>query len=194
MKAAGGGTGGARPGAGGASAPTRPDELWVADITYISTWEGWLFLAAVIDVFTKRCCGWSMRDDLKADLVVDALGMAVTMRRRPRRDHPPLRPRRPVPLARPRARRCATRASWPRMGSRGDAYDNAAAESFMATIKTELVHRQRFKTRDEARLAVFRYIEGFYNPHRRHSALGYRSPVEYEKMLRDEGALVASAV
>ena len=75
------------------------------------------------------------------------------------------------------------------MGSRGDAYDNAAAESFMATIKTELVHRQRFKSRHAARLAVFRYIEGFYNPHRRHSALGYRSPAEHEKMLRDDEAL-----
>ena len=82
----------------------------------------------------------------------------------------------------------------PSMGSRGDAYDNAAAESFMATIKTELVHRQRFKTRDAARLAVFRYIEGFYNPHRRHSALGYLSPAEYEKMLDDREACVASAV
>ena len=78
--------------------------------------------------------------------------------------------------------------------SRGDAYDNAAAESFMATIKTELVHRHRFKSRDEARLAVFRYIEGFYNPHRRHSALGYRSPVEYEKMLSDREASLAPAV
>ena len=72
------------------------------------------------------------------------------------------------------------------MGSPGDAYDNAAAESFMATIKTELVQRERFKRRDDARLAVFSYIEGFYNPHRRHSALGYRSPAEYEKMLREK--------
>ena len=79
------------------------------------------------------------------------------------------------------------------MGSRGDAYDNAAAESFMATIKTELIHRHRFKTKDEARLAVFRYIEGFYNPLRRHSSLGQKSPAEYEKILEEAAATAAVA-
>ena len=172
---------------------TARDELWVADITYIPTWEGWLFLAAIMDIYTKRIVGWSMRDDLKADLVVDALGMAVTMRR-PETGliHHSDRGGQYRSLALGRTLRDS--GIMASMGSRGDAYDNAAAESFMATIKTELVHRQRFKTRDAARLAVFRYIEGFYNPHRRHSALGYLSPVEYEKMLDDREACVASAV
>ena len=172
---------------------TARDELWVADITYIPTWEGWLFLAAIMDIYTKRIVGWSMRDDLKADLVVDALGMAVTMRR-PETGliHHSDRGGQYRSLALGRTLRDS--GIMASMGSRGDAYDNAAAESFMATIKTELVHRQRFKTRDAARLAVFRYIEGFYNPHRRHSALGYLSPAEYEKMLDDREARVASAV
>ena len=172
---------------------TARDELWVADITYIPTWEGWLFLAAIMDICTKRIVGWSMRDDLKADLVVDALGMAVTMRRpETGLTHHSDRGGQYRSLALGRTLRDS--GIMASMGSRGDAYDYAAAESFMATIKTELVHRQRFKTRDAARLAVFRYIEGFYNPHRRHSALGYLSPVEYEKMLDDREACVASAV
>ena len=158
-----------------------PNELWVADITYVPTWEGWLFLAAVIDAHSRFCCGWSMRDDLKADLVIDALGMATTRRRpRPGLVHHSDRGGQYRSLAFGRSLRES--GILPSMGSPGDAYDNAAAESFMATIKTELVQRQRFKRRDDARLAVFSYIEGFYNPHRRHSALGYRSPAEYEKM------------
>lgn len=168
-----------------------PDELWVADITYIPTWEGWLFLAAVMDVFTKRIVGWSMRDDLKADIVIDALGMAATMRRPgPGLVHHSDRGGQYRSLAFGKTlRESGIMAS---MGSRGDAYDNAAAESVMATIKTELIYRNRFKIKDEARLAVFRYIEGFYNPLRRHSSLGYMSPVEYEKML--EGTPAAAAV
>jgi len=164
----------------------RPDELWVADITYIPTWEGWLFLAAVVDVCTKRCCGWSMRNDLTADLVVDALGMAVTLRRPGLETiHHSDRGSQYRSLAIGKTlKESGIMAS---MGSKGDAYDNAAAESFMATIKTELIYRNRFKTKDEARLAVFRYIEGFYNPVRRHSALGYKSPAEYERMLMAAG-------
>jgi putative transposase len=163
---------------------TAPDELWVADITYVPTWEGWLFLAAVIDAGSRYCVGWSMRDDLKADIVIDALGMATT-RRRPQAGlvHHSDRGGQYRSLAFGRTLRES--GILPSMGSPGDAHDNAAAESFMATFKTELVQRERFKRRDDARLAVFSYIEGFYNPHRRHSALGYRSPAEYEKMLRE---------
>ena len=171
---------------------TRPNELWVADITYIPTWEGWLFLAAIIDVCTKRCCGWSMRNDLTADLVVDALGMAVTLRRPgPGTVHHSDRGSQYRSLAIGKTlKESGIMAS---MGSKGDAFDNAAAESFMATIKTELIYRNRFKTKDEARLAVFKYIEGFYNPTRRHSALGYKSPAEYEKMLMATGQTAAAA-
>ena len=170
----------------------RPNELWVADITYIPTWEGWLFLAAVIDVCTKRCCGWSMRNDLSADLVVDALGMAVTLRKpKPGTIHHSDRGSQYGSLAIGKALRDS--GVMRSMGSKGDAYDNAAAESFMATIKTELVHRNRFKTKDEARLAVFRYIEGFYNPVRRHSSLGQKSPAEYERILKAAEETAAAA-
>jgi putative transposase len=163
---------------------SKPNELWVADITYVPTWEGWLFLAAVVDAHSRFCCGWSMRDDLRADLVVDALGMATTRRRpQPGLVHHSDRGGQYRSLALGRTLRES--GILPSMGSPGDAYDNAAAESFMATIKTELVNRQRFKRRDDARLAVFSYIEGFYNPLRRHSALGYRSPAEYEKMMNE---------
>jgi putative transposase len=170
----------------------RPNELWVADITYIPTWEGWLFLAAVVDVCTRRCCGWSMRNDLSADLVVDALGMAVTLRR-PQSGtiHHSDRGSQYGSLAIGKTLRDS--GIMRSMGSKGDAYDNAAAESFMATIKTELVYRNRFKTKDEARLAVFRYIEGFYNPVRRHSSLGQKSPAEYERILKETEETAAAA-
>jgi putative transposase len=170
----------------------RPDELWVADITYIPTWEGWLFLAAVVDVCTRRCCGWSMRNDLTADLVVDALGMAVTLRKpQPGTIHHSDRGSQYGSLALGKTLRDSRIMAS--MGSKGDAYDNAAAESFMATIKTELVYRNRFKTKDEARLAVFRYIEGFYNPVRRHSSLGQKSPAEYERILKAAEETAAAA-
>ena len=158
---------------------TAPDELWVADITYVATWEGWLFLSVVIDAFSRRCVGWSMRSDLQADLVVDALGMAVTRRRpEPGVVHHSDRGSQYASLAfGATLRESGVLAS---MGSRGDAYDNAAAESFMATIKKELIYRRTFKSRNAARLAIFDYIECFYNPVRRHSTLGNISPADYE--------------
>jgi putative transposase len=163
---------------------TAPNDLWIADITYVPTWEGWLFLAVVVDACSRRVCGWSMRDDVKADLVIDALGMATTRRRpEPGLIHHADRGGQYRSLAFGRTPRDS--GILASMGSRGNAFDNAACESFMASIKSELVRRQTFKTRDEARLAVFSYIEGFYNPERRHSALGYRSPIEYEKMLKE---------
>jgi putative transposase len=172
------------------SAPA-PDRVWFADITYVPTWEGWLFLAIVMDACSKRIVGWSMRDDLKADLVVDALGMAATRRRpAPGLIHHSDRGGQYRSLAIGRTLRDS--GILASMGSRADVYDNAVTESVMATIKTELVHRHRFKTRDEARLAVFRFIEGFYNPYRLHSALGYLSPIEFEKKL-DERPLEAVA-
>jgi putative transposase len=159
---------------------SAPNQLWVADITYVPTWEGWLFLAVVIDAFSRRCVGWSMRDDLKAELVVDALGMAVT-RRKPKGSvvHHSDRGSQYASLAFGATLRDSDIMAS--MGSRGDAFDNAAAESFMATIKKELIYRRRFKTRNAARLAIFNYIERFYNPVRRHSTLGQVSPIEYEQ-------------
>jgi putative transposase len=173
-------------------AAAAPNELWVADITYIETWEGFLFLACVMDLCTKRIVGWSMRDDLKAEIVIDALGMATTRQRPgPGLVHHSDRGGQYRSLALGRTLRDSQ--IMQSMGSRGDAYDNAAAESFMSTIKSELVRRNTFKTRDAARLAIFSYIEGFYNPHRRHSALGYLSPIEYE-ILFAENAQAAAAV
>lgn len=160
----------------------RPDELWFADITYVPTWQGWLYLAAVVDACSRYCVGWSMRDDLHADLVYDALGMAVT-RRRPDAELIHHSDRGSQYRSLVFGKLLAESGIAASMGSRGDAYDNAAMESFMASIKTELINRRRFKTKDEARMAIFTYIEAFYNPRRRHSGLGQKSPAAYEKML-----------
>jgi putative transposase len=157
-----------------------PDRLWVADITYVPTWEGYLFLAAVLDAWSRRCVGWSMRNDLKAELVIDALGMAVTRRRpRPGVIHHSDRGSQYTSLA--FGKTLTETGVLPSMGRLGDAFDNALAESFFATLETELIDRRTFKTRDQARLEVFDFVEGFYNPRRRHSALGYLSPAEYEQ-------------
>ncbi len=162
-----------------------PDELWVADITYIPTFKGWLYLAVIACACTRRCCGWSMRKDLSADLVVDALSMAV-LRRRPREGtiHHSDRGSQYRSLSFGKTLRDS--GIIPSMGRSGDPFESAAAESFPPSLKTELIHRSRFRTRDEARTNVFSYIEGFYNPVRRHSALGYKSPAEYERMLEEE--------
>jgi putative transposase len=161
----------------------HPDQLWFADITYVPTWQGWLYLAAVVDACSRYCVGWSMRDDLHADLVYDALGMAVT-RRRPAGEviHHSDRGGQYRSLAFGKLLRES--GVMPSMGSRGDAYDNAAMESFMASIKTELINRRRFKSKDEARSAIFHYIEVFYNPRRRHKGLGQKSPAAFERLHR----------
>jgi len=158
-----------------------PNQLWVADLTYIPTYEGWLFLSAVVDMFSRKVVGWSMRNDLKADLVVDALSMAVVRRRpAPGVIHHSDRGSQYTSLAFGRTLRESSVAAS--MGSRGDAYDNAACESFISTIKNELINRRSWKSRDQVRLAVFEYIETFYNTRRCHSALGYLSPAEFETM------------
>lgn len=158
----------------------QPNQVWFADINYVPTWEGWLFLAVVMDACTKRIVGWSMRDDLKAEIVIDALGMATTRGKpEPGLIHHSDRGAQYRSLAFGRTLRdCGILAS---MGGVGAPFDNAVTESVMATIKKEFVHRHCFKTRDEARLAVFRYIEGFYNPHRRHSSPRQASPAKFEK-------------
>ena len=157
-----------------------PDRLWVADITYVPTREGFLFLAAVIDAFSRRCVGWSMRNDLRAELVLDALGMAITQRK-PRHGliHHSDRGSQYTSLA--FGKTLADAGVLQSIGRRGDAFDNAVAESFFATLETELFDRTTFMTRDQARIGVFDFIEGFYNPRRRHSALGYLSPDAYEQ-------------
>ena len=159
-----------------ASAPNR---LWVADITHVPTRQGWLYLAIVMDTWSRRIVGWSMRDDLRAALAVDAVTMAIT-RRRPPSGLVHHSDRGSQYTSRDLATILATAQILPSMGRRGDAYDNAAAESCISTIKNELAHQHPFTTKDHARLAIFDYIETFYNTHRRHSKLGHKSPNEYE--------------
>jgi putative transposase len=158
----------------------EPNRLWVADITYVPTREGYLFLAAVVDAFSRRCVGWSMRADLKAELVLDALGMALTQRRpTPGLIHHSDRGSQYTSLA--FGKTLSDAGVLQSVGRRGDAFDNAVAESFFATLETELFDRTTLTSRDQARLQVFDFIEGFYNPRRRHSALGYLSPERFEE-------------
>ena len=160
--------------------PVAPDRLYVADITYVRTWEGWLYLAVVLDAFSRRVVGWAMADHLRTELVLEALGMALWQRC-------------PAPgavfhsdhgcqytsLAFGRELRHS--GLVPSMGSVADAYDNAVAESFFATLKCELLYRRPWPRREDARRAIFEFIEAWYNRRRRHSTLGYVSPSEYER-------------
>ena len=156
-----------------------PDRTWVSDITYVPTKAGFLYLAVVIDVWSRRVVGWSMRDDLATPLVTDALDMAIGQRKPEGVIHHSDRGSQYTSTA--FGARCRQAGIEVSMGRRGDAYDNAVAESFFATLETELLARSGFATRNQARSAVFDYIEGFYNPHRRHSAIGYYSPADYER-------------
>lgn len=157
-----------------------PNQLWLADLTYVPTLEGWLFLAGVMDMFSRKLVGWSMRDDLQAELVVDALAMAIARRRpAPGLVHHSDRGSQYTSLLFGKTLRDSGLLAS--MGSRGDAFDNAPSESFISTIKEEWIKRHRYETRDQARLSIFRYIETFYNPRRRHSSLGQRSPDVYEQ-------------
>ena len=155
-----------------------PDQLWVADITYVPTWEGFLYLAVVLDAWSRRIVGWSMTNHLRSELVVDALNMAVAQRRPVSVIHHSDQGSQYTSIA--FGTRCTEANVRPSMGSVGDCYDNAMCESFFATLETELLARHRFPTRVDARRALFEYIEGWYNPRRRHSALGYLSPVNFE--------------
>jgi putative transposase len=158
-----------------------PNRLWVADITYIPTWSGFLFLAVVLDVFSRRIVGWAMASHLRTELVLQALEMAIWRRRPSNVIHHSDQGTQYTSIA--FGRRCKEAGIRPSMGSVGDCYDNAMCESFFATLECELLDRCSFKTRHEAGLAVFDFIEGWYNPRRRHSALGYLSPNTYERRM-----------
>jgi putative transposase len=161
--------------------PEAPDVLWVADITYLRTWEGWVYLAAVQDAYSRRIVGWSMADHMRHDLVVDALQMAIARRRpAPGLIHHSDQGSQYVALGFGQKARDAGIAVS--MGSRGDCFDNAVAESFFATLKKELVHRRSWPTRRELISEVFEFVEGFYNTTRRHSTLGYLSPAQFENI------------
>ncbi len=156
-----------------------PDRLWVADITYVPTWSGFLYLAMVLDVYSRRIVGWAMETHLKTELILAALNMAITQRHPTAVIHHSDQGCQYTSYA--FGKRCQEAGVMPSMGSVGDAYDNAMAESFFATLERELLNRHRFKSQAEAKMAVFEWIEGWYNPRRRHSSLGYRSPVNYER-------------
>jgi putative transposase len=157
------------------------DRLWVADITYVPTWAGFLYLAIVLDACSRRVVGWAMENHLKTELVLAAINMALAQRRPEGVIHHSDHGCQYTSFA--FGKRCREMGVVPSVGSVGDAYDNAMAESFFATLECELLDRRSFRTQAEAKLAVFEYLEGFYNPRRRHSSLGYRSPVAFERGL-----------
>ena len=157
----------------------NPDEAWVTDITFIRTYEGWLFLAAVMDLYSRLIVGWSMQSTMHRDLVLDAIVMAVWRRK----------PEKPVIVHSDQGgqygsddwmRFCSDHGLSPSMSRTGNCYDNAVAESFFSSLKKERIRRRIYNTREEAKSDVFDYIEMFYNSKRRHSYLGYVSPQDYE--------------
>ncbi len=156
-----------------------PDKLWVADITYCPTWAGFLYLAVVLDVFSRRIVGWAMKTSLHTELVLEAFNMAIETRRPKGVVHHSDQGSQYTSIA--FTNRCRQAGVRPSMGSVGDCFDNAMAESFFATLECELLNRRIFKTQHQARLAIFEFIEGWYNPRRRHSSLGYLSPAEFER-------------
>ena len=155
-----------------------PNELWVADMTYVPTWAGFIYLAIVLDVWSRRIVGWSISQQMSGDVVLAALNMALEQRKPRAVIHHSDQGSQYTAIE--FGRRCKEMGVRPSMGSVGDAYDNAMAESFFASLECELIDRRCWKTKTEARLALFTYIEGWYNPRRRHSALGQLSPAKFE--------------
>ncbi len=157
-----------------------PNQVWLADLTYIPTGEGWLTLAGVLDMHTRKLVGWSMRETLHTQIALEALAMAIERQRpAPGLIH---HSDRGIQYAAEAYRGAlATAGITPSMSRKGDCWDNAPIESFFHTLKTERVHHRLYATRAEARRDLFGYIEGFYNPRRLHSALGYISPAEMER-------------
>ena len=155
------------------------NRVWVSDITYVPTQSGWLYLAVVLDLASRRCVGWAMRPTLEADLALSALRMAFAARRpAPGLIHHSDRGVQYACLA--YRQLLAEHEAVASMSRRGDCWDNAVAESFFATLEAELIARHTWATHTEARQAIFKYIETWYNPRRRHSSLGYQSPMKYE--------------
>ena len=168
---------------------TAPDKLWTADITYLRTQEGFVYLAFILlDVYSRKVVGWSMASHLRTELVIDALEMAL-WRRKPDAGLIHHTDRGAQYTALSFGKRLEEAGIVPSMGRAGSALDNAISESFVASLKTELLHRHRFLSREAARTAVFDYIEGFYNRVRRHSSLGYLSPTDYEQATMEEVAV-----
>lgn len=172
-------------------AAAAPNKIWTADITYVHTWEGFLYLAFILDVYSRKVVGWSMATQLRTELVVDALEMAL-WRRTPDVGLIHHTDRGVQYTAFSFSKRLEEAGIVASMGRVGSALDNALSESFVASLKCELfLHEHRFVSREAARTAVFDYIEGFYNRVRRHSSLGYLSPAEYEQATMEEVVAVA---
>ena len=169
-----------RTGCSAASKPKRPNVLWFADITYLKTRDKDLFLAVVIDAYSRRVVGWSLAEHLRHELVVDALHRAVVQRGSRGIVHHSDQGCQYTSAAFRKYYR--KNGLWVSMGSFGDCCDNTMCESFFATLKCEALHRKSWANAHEIRAEVFRYIEGWYNRHRRHSSLGYRSPPHYEEL------------
>jgi transposase InsO family protein len=160
---------------------TAPNQIWVADITYIETLEGWLYLAAVLDLYSRKIVGWAMSDHIDTTLVLKALGMALLHRTPPA--NLLFHSDRGVQYASGDFRQALSQAGLlASMSRKGNCYDNATMESFWSTLKLELVYRRRFQARAQARAEIFDYIETFYNRQRTHSALDYYSPVDFETL------------
>ncbi len=161
-----------------------PDRLWVADITYIPTWAGFLYLAVVLDAWSRKIVGWAMATHLRTELVLDALNMALGQRRADDVIHHSDQGCQYTSIA--FGLRCKQAGVRPSMGSVADCYDNAMCESFFATLECELLDQKPLRSQAEARMAVFDFIEGWYNPHRRHSSIGYQSPNAFERERESE--------
>jgi transposase InsO family protein len=158
--------------------PDAPNSTWAGDITYVWTAEGWLYLAVLLDLFSRKVVGWAMSEKLDRELVLSALDMALLGRPAPALHHSD---RGSQYASEDYRRLLEQRGITCSMSRKGNCWDNAVVESFFSTLKQELVYLSTFKTRQQAQLALFEYIEVFYNRKRRHSSLGYLSPVEYER-------------
>ncbi len=159
-----------------------PNQLWVADITYVPTWAGFIYLAIVLDAWSRKIIGWALHTSLREALVHDALELAVSKRRPTAVVHHSDQGSQYTSIA--FGQRCREARDRPSMGSTGDCYDNSMAESFFATLECELLDRTTLRTHQDAHSAVFEFIEGWYNPRRRHSALRYLSPNDFEQRYR----------
>ena len=159
-----------------------PNQLWVADITYVPTWAGFLYLAVVMDVWSRKIVGLSMASHLRKELVLAALNMAIEQRRPHDVIHHSDQGTQYTSIQ--FGVRCRQAGVRPSMGSVGDCYDNAMCESFFATLQCERLDRRTYRTHDEARLDLFQFIEGWYNPHRRHSGIGQKLPINFENLYR----------
>ena len=163
---------------------TDINQLWVADMTYIPTWAGFLYLSVVIDVYSRKVVGWAFGERMTSDLVIQALNMALMTRKPESVIHHSDQGSQYTSIA--FGNRCKEMGVRPSMGTVGDAYDNAMAESFFASLECELIARRSWKTKTEARLVVFTWIESWYNPRRRHSGLNYQSPNTFERKQQDK--------